>query len=197
MSSHRAPSPQLLLSRLVPKRTAERMLQCMALPELARMSTDTLRDTFGIGVRSAERLHAAFGLGRIAQVSDAAPKRQVKSAKDVAALLAPRLRDLPHEELWLVCLDRAGNVRGLRLVARGGDAQLSVLSRDVLRIALEEGASALVLVHNHPSGGLEPSLADLRFTERIAQAAAVVDLPLLDHVIVSPSGFSVVPLPSG
>jgi DNA repair protein RadC len=173
------------------------MLGTMALPELARMSTSTLEDTFGIGARSAMRVHAAFGLGRIACTASATPKLKIASAKDVAALLGPRLGHLPHEELWLLCLDRAGNLRGLRLVARGGDAQLSVLARDVLRVAVEEGASAIVLVHNHPAGGVEASPADIAFTERIASAAAVVDIPLLDHVIVSPSGFGVVPLPSG
>jgi DNA repair protein RadC len=86
-------------------------------------------------------------------------------------------------------LDGYQSLRAARRVAVGGLHGLSVRPRDPLRLALRDGGSAFVLVHNHPSGDPTPSTEDLRFTRELAAAAEVVGVPLLDHVIVARGGY--------
>ena len=105
----------------------------------------------------------------------------------VEAWARPRLATLDHEELWLLALDGHHGLRAARLVASGGIHGLHVAARDGLRIALREGASAFVLVHNHPSGDPAPSPEDVAFTRAVERAAAVVGTPLLDHVVIARS----------
>jgi DNA repair protein RadC len=102
--------------------------------------------------------------------------------------MAPEIGALAHEEMWVVCLDGRNRVRASRRVAQGGLHGCAVLPRDVLRVAVHEAASAIVLVHNHPSDDPTPSAEDLVMTRRAAEAAAIVGVPLVDHVIVAPSG---------
>lgn len=102
----------------------------------------------------------------------------------VAAWACAQLGALAHEEIWLLALDGRHGLRGVRRVASGGRCRCATSARDVLRIALRAGAASFVLVHNHPSGDPTPTGEDARMTRELAQAAAVVGLPLLDHVIV-------------
>jgi DNA repair protein RadC len=90
--------------------------------------------------------------------------------------------------MWIVCLDGKNQVRATRRVAQGGLHTCAVMPRDVLRAALYEAATAMVLVHNHPSDDPLPSAEDLAMTRRLAEAGAMVGIPLVDHVIVTPSG---------
>ena len=97
----------------------------------------------------------------------------------------PRLATLDHEELWLLAVDGQHGLRAARRVASGGLHGLHVSARDPLRIALREGASAFVLVHNHPSGDPAPSQEDIAFTRTVERAARVIGIPLLDHVVIA------------
>ncbi|MBX3187559.1 MAG: JAB domain-containing protein [Labilithrix sp.] len=141
---------------------------------------------------SARALAAAFELGRRA-ARDEAPPPLITNSNDAAGWATPRLTMLDHEELWLLALDGRSRLRAARCVARGGLHGLGVRPADPLRLALRAAASGFVLVHNHPSGDPTPSAEDMRFTERVAAAAAVAGVPLLDHVVVARGGFSSVP----
>src|SRR5258708_6677875 len=107
----------------------------------------------------------------------------------VDAWARSRLVPLDHEELWLLALDGRNGLRSARRVASGGLHGMHVTARDPLRLALREGASAFVLVHNHPSGDPTPSDEDVSFTRNIAAGAAIVGVPLVDHVVVARDGF--------
>jgi DNA repair protein RadC len=145
---------------------------------------------------SARRIAAAFELGRRAANDVAAPSR-ITSSADVAAWASSRLCGFDHEELWLLALDGRSRLRAVRCVAKGGLHGMGVRPADPLRIALRAAASGFVLVHNHPSGDPTPSAEDVTFTRRVAAAAAVVGMPLLDHVVVAREGFASVPFSSG
>ena len=153
---------------------------------LARAGIGELVQRAGVGTAKAARLMAAVELGRRAVVAasrEASARMPDRSA--VEAWARPRLATLDHEELWLLALDGHHGLRATRLVASGGIHGLHVAARDVLRIAVREGASAFVLVHNHPSGDPAPSSEDIAFTRTVERAAAVVGTPLLDHVVVA------------
>lgn len=143
----------------------------------------------------ARRIAAAFELGRRV-ATDAADPSTVRSSADVAAWAAARLVTLDHEELWLLALDGRSRLRAVRCVAKGGLHGMGVRPADPLRLALRAAASGFVLVHNHPSGDPAPSAEDVAFTRRVASAAAIVGVPLLDHVVVTREGFASVPFAS-
>jgi DNA repair protein RadC len=140
----------------------------------------------------ARRIAAAFELGRRVAIDGVAP-RAITSSADVARWASGRLTCLDHEELWLLALDGRSRLRAIRCVARGGLHGMGVRPADPLRLALRAAASGFVLVHNHPSGDPTPSAEDVAFTRRVAGAAVIVGMPLLDHVVVSREGFSSVP----
>jgi DNA repair protein RadC len=112
----------------------------------------------------------------------------VGSFEAVERWARPRLVALDHEEVWLLGLDGRNGLRSSRRIAQGGAHGCALTPRDVLAPALREGASAIVLVHNHPSGDPTPSPEDLAMTEAVARACQVVGIPLLDHVVVARSG---------
>ena len=168
---------------------------------LARTTADELEARLdGVSPRlspagCARAILASFELGRRAARDGPAPA-SIASSADVAAWAIPRLVPLDHEELWLLALDGRSHLRAVRCVAKGGLHGLGVRPADPLRLALRAAASGFVLVHNHPSGDPTPSVEDVTFTRRLAAAAAVVGMPLLDHVVVAREGFASVPFPA-
>jgi len=150
---------------------------------MARAGFGALAQRRGVGDARALRIAAAFELGRRAARADG-PLPWTPDSRGVFVWARARLADLDHEELWVLALDGQHRVRAARRVASGGLHGVHVSVRDPLRFALREGASAMILVHNHPSGDPTPSLEDLRFTEQLAAAAEAVATPLLDHVVI-------------
>ncbi len=149
--------------------------------------------SLAIGARRSALLVAALTLGkRGAEQASATPARLGDSAA-VNAWASPRIASLEHEELWLLALDGKNGLRAARCLARGGMHGLSLAPKDVLVAALREGARSFILVHNHPSGDPTPSEDDVVFTREVAEAAAIVGAPLLDHVVVGRCGFASVP----
>jgi DNA repair protein RadC len=158
------------------------------LEALGRLSAQALACHRGLGVVKAARVCAAIELGRRAFERASQPREPLRSSAAVATWFRTRLGGLDHEEMWVVALDGRNGLRGARRVAQGGLHGCSVAARDILRGALAQAASALVLVHNHPSGDPTPSAEDVAMTRTVAEAADVVGTPLVDHVIVSGAG---------
>ena len=170
---------------------AELLCRHGGLTGLARAGVGELAGGAGVGVAKAARIAAAIELGRrVGCEATREPEARFGDAHAVDAWARPRIATLDHEELWLLVVDGRNALRAARRVGVGGLHGLSVTTRDPLRCALREAASAFVLVHNHPSGDATPSREDLAFTRRLADAAALVGTPLLDHVIVARGGFT-------
>ena len=157
---------------------------------LARAGLGELAARAGVGRAKGARLAAAVELGRrvLAEAARGALLHFPES-RAVDAWARPRLAALDHEELWLLALDGQNRMRAARRVASGGLHGVHVAARDPLRIALREGASAFLLVHNHPSGDPTPSREDVDFTHAIGEGGARVGTPLVDHVIVARDGY--------
>ena len=144
----------------------------------------------GIGYAKGLRLLAAIEIGRRALIqSTRLDLYTMKESRAVDAWARPQLVALEQEELWLLALDGGNRLRAARRIALGGGDRMQVAARDLLRVALREGALSFVLVHNHPSGNPTPSEADRLFTLQIANAAETIGVPLLDHVIVASQGY--------
>lgn len=154
---------------------------------LARAGPRALAEVPGVGHARAMRMLCALELGSRVHVG-VAHREVLHGAEDVARMMAPRLGGLDHEQMWVLSLDGAGTLRGLREVARGGRHGLVVTAREIMTLAVSDAASATVLVHNHPSGRVDPSPEDIAMTQAVAEAAEIVGIPLLDHVIVAAGG---------
>ena len=158
------------------------------LPGIARLGPHGLARR-GIGPAKATRIAAAVELGRRALLCALAEEREVfDSFERVVHWAKPRLATLEHEEVWLLSLDGKYGLKSARRIAQGGLHGCALLTRDVLSPALRDGASAIVLVHNHPSGDPTPSAEDIAMTRAIRAAAELVAVPLLDHVVVARTG---------
>jgi DNA repair protein RadC len=143
----------------------------------------------GVGPAKAARICAAIELGRRWWSIDERSTRSVlRSFDSVVHWARRRLVTLEHEELWTLALDGRNRLLQARCVARGGQHGCAVGARDILRVALRDGASGLVIVHNHPSGDPHPSSEDIAMTSALVTACEAVGLPLLDHVIVAEQG---------
>jgi len=168
--------------------TAQRLLdEACGLEGLAQLTPHVMAAQHGIGRMPAIRILAAFELGQRRWRSKAAGMR-FDSLASVVAWARPRLVALEHEEVWLLALDARNAMRSCRRIGQGGQQSCVLTARDVLRPALRDGASAIILVHNHPSGDPTPSDADVDMTAQIDVACAAIGLTLLDHVVVALDG---------
>ncbi len=148
-----------------------------------------LEDVAGVGVATAARVLAALELGRRAARERTNTNEPVRGPADVFERMAPRLRDLRHEEFHVLLLNTQHAILREVLVTRGIlDASL-IHPREVLKAAIVESAAAVILVHNHPSGDPSPSAEDRVVTQQLATAGRAVGIPVLDHVIIAAERF--------
>ncbi|MEB2310768.1 MAG: DNA repair protein RadC [Sorangiineae bacterium] len=156
---------------------------------LTRLGALGLSERRELGVAEAVRVAAALELGRRSLLALCSDQRPILGSFEAVLRWAePRLSTLEHEEVWLLGLDGRNGLKSARRVAQGGLHGCALGPRDVLRPALRDGASAIVLVHNHPSGDPTPSPEDVRMTRALAEACEAVGVALLDHVVVARGG---------
>jgi DNA repair protein RadC len=155
-----------------------------SLPELGKLSVAGIRKLKGIGEAKAVTIAAALELGRRRKMAEAADNPQIRSSADVFNIFSPLMEDLPHEEFWILFLNRANKVLGRMKISQGGVSGTVTDVRIVMKKAIETLASGLVICHNHPSGNNNPSDADIRITQKIKEAGALMDIQLLDHLII-------------
>ncbi len=158
------------------------------LDELGKLSLKDIQKVKGIGPAKAISIAAALELGRRRTAGDIFQSVQVKSSKEIAHYLRHKLKDHAHEVFAVLFLNQANKIKNFKIVSRGGITGTVADPRVILKQALDEGATAIVLSHNHPSGNLNPSRADQELTQKIKHAAAYFDIKVLDHVIVSDEG---------
>ncbi|OGX82762.1 RadC family protein [Hymenobacter coccineus] len=170
---------------------AKLMLQGVGndLNELARQSVKQLCRHPGIGEAKAISVVAALELGRRRKEADAPARTTITCSRDIYNLVRPSLMDLSHEEFWVILLNRANVVMRKVAVSQGGVAGTVADPKMIFKEALEQLASSIILVHNHPSGNRQPSAADLALTKKLRQAGDFLDLPVLDHLIYTDRGY--------
>lgn len=151
------------------------------------METDfsRLRMMSGLGKMRAIRLKAAQELGSRVAVMKASSYDVILSDSDVARIMQPIIGGLQHEECWAIYLASSGRVLERMRISQGGVQATVVDCKLIIKRALELLAVQIVLVHNHPSGNIQPSQQDIALTERVLEAAQLFDIRLLDHVIIA------------
>ena len=171
---------------------ASRVLAMLGgLGTISRLHASELVAVPGIGPATAAEIVAALELGRRAAQRLAAERPQILKAADAAALLEPRLAHLEQERCIVLLLDRKHRVLREVIVGVGGIAHAPMEPREVFAAALREpGVAAVLVAHNHPSGDAAPSREDRALTRRLVDAAALLGIEFLDHLIVAASGWS-------
>lgn len=164
------------------------MAECGSLAAVAHTPLSRLRMIEGLGLRGAERLQVAAELGRRVARMEVRNVECIKSDSDVAQLMRPIFDGMTHEECWVLYLTSSNRLIEHQRVSQGGLQATVVDFRLIVKRALELLATQLILVHNHPSGAAEPSAADKTLTNRVHDAAALFDIKLLDHIIISSEG---------
>ena len=146
------------------------------------------RQLKGIGPVKALQLVATMEIARRALGQEMGLAPLLNRADRVAAFLAPFASGLEVEKFWVLCLNRRNRLRKCDEVSSGTATQTLSHPREVFRTAIREASAGVICAHNHPSGDPSPSSEDIRLTRRLREAAAAVDIPLLDHVVVGRPG---------
>lgn len=159
------------------------------LNELAKLSVNDLMKFKGIGEAKAISIVAALELGRRRKSETVIDKVKLTSSKQAYEYLRPVLEDLPHEEFWILFLNRANKIIGKQLIGRGGISQTTADVKIVFKKSIDKQASAIILAHNHPSGNLKPSQSDIQLTKKIKEGSDLLDIQVLDHLIIGDGNY--------
>ncbi|MCG6189145.1 RadC family protein [Maribellus maritimus] len=159
------------------------------LSDLGRKGIDYLKTFNGIGEAKAVTIVAALELGNRRKDAEVFLKKKITGSKDAAEYFQPILGDLNHEEFWILLLDRGNKIIDSFMVSQGGISGTVIDVRLILKSAIEKLASAIILCHNHPSGTMQASEADLKITQKIKDAAKLMDILVLDHLIVGQNSY--------
>jgi DNA repair protein RadC len=155
------------------------------LHQLAMLSIHDLQQFKGIGEAKAITIVAALELGRRRKEADVQKKISITCSKDAYLMLQAELMDLPYEEFWIILLNKANQIIKKIQISRGGVSGTVADVRLILKNAIENLASGIILAHNHPSGNTKPSSQDIEFTKKIKVASQYMDITIFDHIIVA------------
>jgi DNA repair protein RadC len=159
------------------------------LNELGKLTIKELQKIKGIGAAKAVTVAAALELGRRRHAALALDKTIVKSSADVARFLQSTIKDFTYEVFAVIFLNQSNKINHFEIISKGGITGTVADPRIILKMALEQNATSIILSHNHPSGNLKPSGADIAITNKIKEAAKYLDIAVRDHIIVSEEGY--------
>lgn len=159
------------------------------LEKLYQMPYETLLDWKGVGPAKAVKIKAAVEIAKRMQFQPKTSTPKCSTSYAAYSCIQEDFLALGHEEFWVMYLNQQCRLLKKSCLIKGGIAQSTVDIRLLLKRALELGATAIIVAHNHPSGELTPSTADKQITEKIKTAARHLDIRLLDHLILSEKGY--------
>ncbi|MDK2770766.1 MAG: DNA repair protein RadC [Flavobacterium sp.] len=156
---------------------------------LGKLSIQQLMNFKGIGEAKAISIAAALELGRRRREEEVIELKKITSSKAVFDIMQPLIGELPHEEFWVLFLNNSNKVIYKTQISKGGITGTVVDIRIVFKLALEHNATSIILSHNHPSGKLQASEADIQITKKIKEAGKNLDIQVLDHVIITEKSY--------
>jgi DNA repair protein RadC len=156
---------------------------------LGKLSLKQLMEFKGIGEAKAISIAAAMELGRRRREEETVELKKITSSKAVFEIMQPIIGELPHEEFWVLYLNNSNKVIYKAQLSKGGITGTVVDVRLIFKTALEQNATSIILSHNHPSGKLQASDADLQITKKLKTAGEQLDIKVLDHIIVTENGY--------
>lgn len=159
------------------------------LNQLAKWEVRDFARFKGMGPAKSITVMAALELGKRRNLQMQAERLRISSSTDIYKLFHPLLCDLPTEEFWTLLLNQANKVIDKIRISRGGIDQTTADVRTILREALIKRATQIALVHNHPSGNINPSNDDLKLTQAVQRAAQIMNIRLIDHLVITDGSY--------
>ncbi len=159
------------------------------LSELGRLSITDFMAFKGIGEAKAISIAAAMELGRRRRTGEALERKKITSSTSVFEYVQPLIGELPHEEFWVLYLNNSNRILKSAQLSKGGITGTVVDVRLAFKEALQLGAVGIILAHNHPSGTLKPSQADIQLTKKLKLAGESLDIKVLDHLIITEKAY--------
>jgi DNA repair protein RadC len=159
------------------------------LNKLAKASINELCQFRGIGEAKAISIIAALEIGRRRNETEEKPAEFIRSSKDAYNLMRHLLVDLNHEEFWIILLGQSSKVLTKELISKGGMTLTVADPKVIFGVALQQHATGIILVHNHPSGNLKPSQQDIDLTKKLVSAGRLMEIQVYDHLIISDNGY--------
>ncbi|HPR57325.1 MAG TPA: DNA repair protein RadC [Bacteroidales bacterium] len=152
--------------------------------ELSKLSVNELEKFKGIGEAKAISIVAALELGSRRRGAEALERKSITSSHDAFEVLQMHVADPNYEQFFVILLNRGNKVLKTVIISEGGVTGTVVDPKKIFKIAIENGATSLILGHNHPSGNTTPSSADINLTDKIVGAGKLLDINILDHIII-------------
>ncbi len=159
------------------------------LAELSKLTIPDLLKIKGIGYVRATALLAALELGRRRNESEVMVKEKIKNSHDAFEILRSAIGDKPYEEFWIIMMNRANKIIRKCCISEGGVSGTVVDPKKIFKMAIDNHACSIVLGHNHPSGNITPSEADIQITKKLREAGFMLDIAVLDHLIIGEDRF--------
>jgi DNA repair protein RadC len=153
------------------------------------MNMNDLLAVKGIGKVRAITILAALELGRRRNESEVLLRDKIKSSRDAYEIFRGTMGDRPYEEFWIILLNKANRVLQKCNISEGGISGTVVDPKKIFKISLDHHASSIILGHNHPSGVVTPSEADMRITKKLCDAGAMLEVTVLDHLIIGEDNY--------
>ena len=163
---------------------ANKLLKNHDLRSLSRLGANTLKNNLGIGKAKACQIMASFELGRRLARFNGDKKIKIDGAKDIAKLFIPELNNLKKEHFIGIYLDSRKKIIKEEIIFIGTLNSSLVHPREIFKVAIEEGAAAIILIHNHPSADINPSDEDIKITKELTEAGDIMGIEVLDHIII-------------
>lgn len=160
-----------------------------SLNEFWKCSVSDLQKIKGVGQKQALRISAMFAISRRRNEAEIIRKDKISTSRDAFQIFQSVIGDLPYEEFWVLLLNQANKVLKKVRISEGGISGTVVDPKKLFHICIENHATSIVLGHNHPSGNLTASEPDRKITEKIVNAGKMLDISILDHLIVSDTGY--------
>ncbi len=160
-----------------------------SLVSIAKEDVSRLRMVKGIGLKYATQLKVAAEWGKRTAAANQSDYQTITSSNDVVDIFRPYFDSMKYEECWILFLSASNRVIERFRVSQGGIVATVVDHRIIIKRALELLSTQMIMVHNHPSGAVEPSIEDIELTKKVKSAAALFDISLIDHIIISTSAF--------
>ena len=157
--------------------------------ELSKFTVEELLKFKGIGEAKALSVIAALELGRRRRGAEVIQKEKITNSNDVFELFQSIMEDYKYESFWVLLLNRANKIIKKVQISDGGVSGTVADPKRIFKISLENYASGIILCHNHPSGNIKPSEADIKLTKKIKEGGALLDINVLDHIIIGDENY--------
>ena len=161
---------------------------CGLIHNLERRDRRELLKIKGLGITKVIQIEAVLELMRRYSAEVPGERPIIRSSEDIDSLMRPRIANLPHEEIWIVLLNRQNSVLSMRKISSGSAVATVFDIKSIIRHAILESAEGMILCHNHPSGNLTPSREDDLITAKCKLACETMEIRMLDHLIISLQG---------